>query len=234
MMNKSGTTIWFSQNRSQHYQIPDDHALESGSEIIESIAGNEKRVDTERISQFKVTSEEAQSHLEQALEESMQKTKRHFRNLVGFLGDEDDDSKAHILKQSKAIQAMVESFMEVVPLDDDRLVHEPEKEAQEQIDISGRIKEYLNSNDGKTTLNGISEKLRKLAEKLEQPQNLGKSIEDIIKSLGQDLFDELDTEKAKKEQEERIQASVKQSISDSLDLGGFKVFSGLDHDDDNK
>ncbi|MCG8337753.1 MAG: hypothetical protein MJE63_24915 [Proteobacteria bacterium] len=195
--------------------------------LIISLSNESKMVDPDSIGKFSTSKNQIWKHLEEELENTMEDAKNAFMELKAFhdiLPPDDSLRKKSTAHQIDQYQHLVSQMFGQPTTTSIESIRKNENAAE----LAKGIEKYITDGQAQESIQEVSGYLKKITTLLDKPENQGKSLNELIATITNELTE--NSEKERKEMQERIKKSAKDAISISLDKVGFEVFKGVKND----
>ncbi len=227
MNKKIKLIVWSNSEQTKYFLIPKDFEFSKGNFCICTFSGEEMKVKETVLSSYLINEEKAKKFLKEQLDYYIEQTKIAFKNLHAFSSKsfwDGDEGPGPVNEEDKTTNNLVNMLMDI---DSDST--QGKFEAIDRKELEKKVKQYLESDEAGESFKNIAGKLRDLAVQLDKSKG-SVNIEELIKSLGKDLFEDENTSVKDKKRKDDIAVSVKDSIAKAFKERGLESFSGGDFD----
>jgi hypothetical protein len=169
---KKNRILWLDSRKNRYFLIPDRETIEQGDLTIFNLEGEEKQVKTDAIAFWEISAEEAQSHLNNEIQQSLDNTKRFASHFIEFSLEESIELNQPRTNLSNAIAILLGFTPE-------ELQNHPEFVKTGMLNFLMTLKEviYHSLSGNESQLNSAREQMRNLQTRLrEHGVDLGENL----------------------------------------------------------
>jgi hypothetical protein len=115
MNTKDKRSLWTDSTKSCYFIISNDENLPNGDFILYTLSGDEKKVDYAAITPFEITESEAQTYLQNEINQAIEDAKNAFSNVVTFSLEKESAPSQSSTKPQTTILELVATLLNITP-----------------------------------------------------------------------------------------------------------------------
>jgi len=177
MNSKGKRVLWFNSHHSRYFLIPDSHDILSGDFIIYNLNNKKIKVDRPVLIPFEITQSEAQSYLQNEINQAIEDAKNALSNMIAFSIEKESQPPQSSTKPQTTILELVAALLDITPQE---LQNNPTRVQGGIQNLLTEFKEIIDSS------------LSEDAAKIELARQQMRSLQTILKAQGVNLGETLE------------------------------------------
>ncbi|MEG4534414.1 hypothetical protein [Microcoleus sp. D2_18a_D3] len=177
MNSKGKGVLWFDSGHSRYFLISDSRDILSGDFIISNLNNEENKVDRTALTPFEITESEAQTYLQNEINQAIEDAKNALSNMIAFSIEKESQPPQSSTKPQTTILELVAALLGITPQE---LQNNPTSVQARIQNLLTEFKKIINSS------------LSEDAAKIDLARQQMRSLQTILKAQGVDLGETLE------------------------------------------